>query len=223
MIRVGLLLTLAGSMGLLSLPSGAHAGDPKKAAAAVIAIERGGGFVDPDQSPFAHYWFTMAKDGAWELKPLRGESRRGKLGTDAVRKWVKEIEDGGFHKLKSNPSLGAADEPYMDITLQVEGKKEQKRIRLEEKLAQAIEKKAFELAKVGKQAARRGSSSSLGRGPPNQVVVSRMENCRPGDVSNPCCGTEVEQQVSQRSLASRAALRFRPAEGVAGGCHAIAL
>jgi hypothetical protein len=137
-------------MGLLSLPLGASAGDPKKPAGAILVIERGGGLVDPAKNPFAHYGFTVAKDGAWELKALRGESRKGKLGADAVARWVKEIEDGGFHKLKSNPSLGAADEPYMEITLQVRGKKEKKRIPLQEKLAQAIEKKVFELAKPGK-------------------------------------------------------------------------
>jgi WD40 repeat protein len=53
-------------------------------------------------------------------------------------------------KLKSNPSLGAAAEPFMDITIQANDKKEQKRIPLQEKLAQAIEKKVLELAKPGK-------------------------------------------------------------------------
>jgi hypothetical protein len=150
MIRVGLLLVLVGSIGLLSLPSVAPGGGPKKAVAAVIALQRGGGFVDPAKSPLAYYWFTVAKDGAWELKPLKGETKKGKLGTADVNKWVKEIEDGGFHKLKSNPALGAADEPYMDITIQAEGKKEQRRIPLGAKLAQAIEKKVFELIKPGK-------------------------------------------------------------------------
>jgi hypothetical protein len=62
---------------------------------------------------------------------------------------VKEIKEGGFDKLKSNPSLGAADEPYMDITLQVNDKKECKRIPLQEKLAKAFEKKVVELARPG--------------------------------------------------------------------------
>jgi hypothetical protein len=53
----------------------------------------------------------VAKDGAWELKPLKGKSKKGKVGADDVNKWVKEIKEGGFDKLKSNPSLGAADEP----------------------------------------------------------------------------------------------------------------
>ena len=52
--------------------------------------------------------------------------------------------------MKSNPKLGAADEPYMDITVQTKGKKTQVRIRLEEKLSQAIEKKIVEVAKPGK-------------------------------------------------------------------------
>lgn len=149
MIRVRFLLVLVSAMGVLSLPSVAAAEGPKKAGAAVIAIQRGGGFVDPARSPYAHYWFTVAKDGAWELKPLKGDSRKGKLGTD-VNKWAKEIKDGGFDELKSNPALGAADESCMDITIQVNGKKEQKRIPLQEKLAQAIEKKVLELARPGK-------------------------------------------------------------------------
>ncbi len=149
MRRVGVLLVLASVSGLLSLTGGASADETKKADGAVIVIQRGGGFVDPARSPFAHYTFTVAKDGAWELKPLRGESKKGKLETDAG-KWAKEIKDGGFDRLKSNPALGAADESYMDITIQVNDKKEQKRIRLEEKLAQALDKKIAELAKIGK-------------------------------------------------------------------------
>jgi hypothetical protein len=123
---------------------------PKKPDAAVIAIERGGGFVNPDKNPFAYYWFTVAKDGAWELKPLKGKSLKGKLGAAEVNKWVKGIEAGGFAKLKSNPALGAADEPFLDITLRVNGKVERKRIPLQEKLAQALEKKIAKLARPGK-------------------------------------------------------------------------
>src|SRR5262249_29763741 len=134
MIRVGLFLILFGATSLPSIHGAVAVGEPKKGA--VIAIERGGGFVNPDADPFAHYWFTLRKDGAWELKPLKGVSGKGKFSTDDVAKWLKIINDGGFQKLKSNPALGAADEPYMDITIQVDGKKEKKRIRLEEKLAQ---------------------------------------------------------------------------------------
>jgi hypothetical protein len=150
MIRGRFLLALAGSASLAFAPGAAPADEPKKAEAAVIVIERGGGLVDPDKSPLAHYRFTVAKDGAWELKPLRGETRKGKLKAADVDKWVKEIDSGGLGKLKSNPSLGAADEPYMDITIRGKDKKEQKRIPLEEKLAQAIEKKVFGLIKPGK-------------------------------------------------------------------------
>src|SRR5262245_26052264 len=150
MIRLGLLLVLAGATGVNPLPSAASADDPKKGDdAVVIVIERGGGFVDPAKDPLAHYQFTVAKDGSWEFKPLKG-SKKGKLKADDLKKWVKEIEDGGLAKLKSNPSLGAADESYMDITLHVNGKKERKRIRLEENLAQALDKKVLELAKSGK-------------------------------------------------------------------------
>src|SRR5262245_28344257 len=150
MMRSGLFLVLAGSMGMFSLPGAASAEDAKKADTAVIAIERGGGFVDPDRSPHAHYSFTLARDGSWEFKGLRGAPKKGKLAAGEVAKWTKEIEDRGFDKLKSNPSLGAADEPYMDITLRVAGTKDQKRIRLEEKLAQALDTKVMGLVKPGK-------------------------------------------------------------------------
>jgi hypothetical protein len=151
MTRARLLLVLMGSVGLIYGPGVAPAGGPKKGDdAAVIAIERGGGLVDPAKSPLAYYWFTVAKNGAWQFKPLKGDTRKGKLGADDVARWVKEIEDGGFAKLKSNPALGAADESYMDITVRARDRKEQKRIRLEEKLAQALEKKVLELAKPGK-------------------------------------------------------------------------
>src|SRR5262245_35411720 len=150
MFRVEFVLVLAGVTGLLCRFGAASAEGPKKADAAVIVIERGGGFVDPARSPLAHYWFTVAKDGTWELKPLQGDSKKGKLGADDVSKWVKTIKDGGFDQLKSNPALGAADEPYMDITLRVNDKKERKRIPLDEKLAQGIEKKIVEIAKLRK-------------------------------------------------------------------------
>lgn len=101
MIRVRLLVVLMGAVGLICGPGVAPAGGQQKGdEAAVIAIQRGGGFVDPAKSPLAYYWFTVAKDGAWEFKPLKGDTRKGKLGADDVAKWVKEIEDGGFGKLK---------------------------------------------------------------------------------------------------------------------------
>lgn len=119
-------------------------------AAIVLTLERSGGFVDPDKNPLAIYQFTVAKDGTWELKPARGKTMKGKLGREQLTKWLKEIEDGGFARLKSNPALGAADETYMDITIQDKDKKEQKRIPLQEKLAQAIDKKVLELARSDK-------------------------------------------------------------------------
>jgi hypothetical protein len=151
MIRIGFLGTLVGLMSLNFVTDAASADDPAKVDdTPVITIERRGGFIDLAQNPLANYRFTVAKDGAWELKPGSGKSRKGKLDTDAVIKWVKEIEEKGFAKLKSNPALGAADESYMDITIQAKDKKDQKRIPLEEKLAQAIEKKVVELAKPDK-------------------------------------------------------------------------
>ena len=160
MIRVVFLLVLAGSTGSIALPKAAAAeAAPPADGAFVLTIERSGGFVDPDQDPLALYRFTVAKDGGWELKPARGEARKGKLRADALTRWLKEIEEGGFDKLKSNPSLGAADEPFMEITIRAKGKKEQKRIRLEEKLVQAVEKKVIELAKQGKELSGRGRCS----------------------------------------------------------------
>jgi hypothetical protein len=151
MIRVGLLLVLAGATEYIAITKAASAKAAQQADEAfVITIERSGGFVDPDTNPLALYRFTVAKDGRWELKPAKGEARKGKLRADDLTMWLKEIEDGGFGKLKSNPSLGAADEPFMEITIRAEGKKEQKRIALEEKLAQAVEEKVFSLVGPGK-------------------------------------------------------------------------
>jgi len=151
MIRIGYLVTLV-SLTHLSYVTTAEPVDEraKRDDAPVLTVERSGGFVDPAQNPLANYGFTVARDGAWELKPGRGTSKKGKLDTEAVTKWLKDIEDKGFAKLQSNPALGAADESYMDITIQAKDKKEQKRIPLEEKLAQAIDKKVLELAKPDK-------------------------------------------------------------------------
>jgi hypothetical protein len=152
MIRLGSLLVFVASMGFVSVTDSAYADDVKKKDDAfVFAIERGAGFTDPQQyKPIDHYRFTVAKDGSWEFKPQKRGFKKGKLGADDLNKWVKDIEDGGFDKVKSNPRLGAADEPYMDITVQTKDKKTQVRIRLEEKLSQAIEKKIVEVAKPGK-------------------------------------------------------------------------
>ncbi len=144
MIRMGLLMALVGAMGVAS------ADEAKKDDGSVIALHRGGGFVDPDRMPFAHYWFTVAKDGSWEVKPLKGTSRKGKFTAAEVKNLQKEIEDGGFDKMKSNPALGAADEAYLEIAIVSGGKKVTKRIRLEEKLAEALDKKVSALAKLPK-------------------------------------------------------------------------
>jgi hypothetical protein len=150
MMQVRLVSALLGAAGLLHLTGAAPAADTKKAAGAVIAIQRGGGFVNVDQNPLAHYSFTVAKDGAWEFLPAKGASIKGKLGADEVPKWLKALDDGGFRKLRSEPALGAADEKYMDITVRDDAGKQQKRIRLEEKLAQALDKKILSLARPGK-------------------------------------------------------------------------
>jgi hypothetical protein len=152
MIRLGSLLVLMASMGFVAVTDPAYAADAKKKDDAfVINIERGAGFTNPELTkPIDHYRFTVAKDGSWEFKPQKGESKKGKLGADDLNKWLKVIEDGGLDKVKSNPRLGATDEPYMDITVQTKDKKTQVRIRLEEKLSQAIEKKIVEVAKPDK-------------------------------------------------------------------------
>ena len=151
MIRCGFLLAVAGSMGLYAGTTAATTHQEKQAGdGLVLTLQRSGGFVPPDKFPLAHYQFTVAKDGSWELKPAKGEVKKGKLAADDVTKWLKAIDDGGFDKLKSNPSLGAADEPFMDITVQGKDKKQQKRIPLQEKLAQTLEKKVLELAGPGK-------------------------------------------------------------------------
>lgn len=154
MIRLASLLTLMISMGSVRVTGSAQAGDEKKNDdGLVIAIERGAGLTPPDRTrPIDHYRFSVAKDGSWEFKPTqKGETKKGKLGADDVNKWVKDIEAGGLHKLKSNPRLGAADESYMDITVRTKDKRTQVRILLEEKLAQAIEKKIIAVAKPGKR------------------------------------------------------------------------
>ena len=48
------------------------------------------------------------------------------------------------------PNYSFADEPYMDITVRVNDKKERKRIPLDAKLAQALDRKILELARPGK-------------------------------------------------------------------------
>lgn len=153
MIRLGLLLVLMASMGLVCITGSAGATGGKKGdAGIVIAIERGAGLAPPELTkPIDRYRFTVAKDGGWEFIPAQKSGiKKGKLGADEVKTWVKDIEDGGLYKVKSNPALGAADESYMDITVQANDKKTQVRIPLGNKLSQAIEKKIVEMAKPGK-------------------------------------------------------------------------
>jgi hypothetical protein len=112
----------------------------------VIAIQRSNGFDVAPCKPTSHYRFTVARDGSWEFMPLKGESKKGKLNAADLNKWVKEIENGGLYKVKSDPLLGAKDAPFMDITVQVKGMTTRVVIELEDRLSQAIEKKIVELA-----------------------------------------------------------------------------
>jgi hypothetical protein len=143
MLPVALLLVV--SLGLTT------ADEAKKPASGfVIALQRsGGGFFDP-RNPLAQYGFKASKDGSWEFKGADGKVKKGKVKPDVLDKWAKEIKDGGFDKLKHDPALGAADQPFMDITILVKGKTERKRIPLGEKLARAIEKKVVEVVKPDK-------------------------------------------------------------------------
>lgn len=141
MVRFAVLVAV-GTVGV------ALAQEPKADPTAVVVLERSGGnFADPKATPPSHYGFTLGKDGAWELKYGQNQMKKGKLEADAVAAWVKAVQDGGFAKLKSNPALGAADEPFLDVTLRVGDKAERKKIRLEEKLAQALDKKVVEVVK----------------------------------------------------------------------------
>ncbi len=152
MIRLGSLLVLIASIGFVSVTDAAYADDVKKNDDGIVmAIDRSAGNKDPDfTEPIDYYRFTVVKDGSWQFKPLKGESRKGKLGAEDLNKWLEAIEDGGLHTVKSNPSLGALDESYMDVTVQTKYEKTRVRILLLEKLSQAIEKKIVEVAKPGK-------------------------------------------------------------------------
>jgi len=146
MIRLGSLLVLMASIGFVSVTDAAYTDD----LGIVIAIDRSAGFRNPELTkPMDYYRFTVVKDGIWELEPLKGESRKGKLSAEDLDEWLEAIEDGGLDEVESDPMLGAADEPYMDITVRINGKKTQVRIRLSEELSQMIEKKIVELARTG--------------------------------------------------------------------------
>ncbi|HUP62636.1 MAG TPA: hypothetical protein VNA69_19700 [Thermoanaerobaculia bacterium] len=146
MIRLGSLLVLMASIGFVSVTDAVYADD----VGIVIAIHRSAGFRDPELTkPMDYYQFTVVKDGNWELKPLKGESRKGKLDAEDLDEWLEAIEDG-LDEVESDPMLGALDEPYMDITVRINARKTQVRIRLSEELSQTIETKIVELAKPGK-------------------------------------------------------------------------
>jgi hypothetical protein len=135
----------------LSLAAPAQAEDKAKADDAfVIAIDRSAGSDVAPDGPISHYRFTVAKDGSWEFKPREGKSKKGKLSADDLNQWVKTIEDGGLHKVKSDPLLPAKDADFMIITVQAKDKKTRVTIPLGQKLSQAIEKKIVEIAKPGK-------------------------------------------------------------------------
>jgi hypothetical protein len=151
MNRLGALLLLVGSMGFLPVTESAR---PHYVTnnddAFVIAVERSAGFTNPARAKaIDHYSFTVANDGNWEFKPQKGEAKKGTLRADDFNKWIKDIEDGGLYRVKSNPELGALDEPYMDIAVRTKEKKTQVRIRLAEELSQAVEKKIVEVVEPG--------------------------------------------------------------------------
>jgi hypothetical protein len=115
----------------------------------VIAVVRSDGGEVAPTGPTTHYRFTVAKDGSWEFVPQKGTPKKGKLSADDLSKWVKEIEDGGLYKVKSDPYRPATDASFMGIAVRSKGKKTRVVIALEEKLSQGIEKKIVELAKPG--------------------------------------------------------------------------
>jgi hypothetical protein len=164
MIRLGSLLLFMASIGFVSVTEALYADDVmKNDLRIVIAIDRSAGFKNPEvTTPMDHYRFTVLKDGSWEFKPLKGESRNGELGAEDLDQWVKDIEDGGLYRVESNPELGALDESYMDITVQTWEKKTQVRIRLSEELSQAIEKHIERFTLRSSIANLPESSSSLG-------------------------------------------------------------
>jgi hypothetical protein len=142
MIRDGLLFWL-GSIVLVPAANSGYADDAKKAGGAfVIAIR-----VQPGRAP--GYGFTVARDGSWEFRPVNGTAKQGQLTADDLNQWLRAVEKGGFDKLISNPKLGRACEPYMDIAIRAKNRTVKKRAPLLEKLAQAIHKKILDLSSPG--------------------------------------------------------------------------
>lgn len=144
MIRLGSLLVFLASIGF-SVTAAPYADDGQNGI--VIAIDRSAGFTNPERArPMDHYRFTVAQDGSWDFKPLKGEPRKGELGAEGLSQWLEAIEDG-LDTVVSNPMLGALDEPYLEIAVQTRDKKTRVRISVSEKLSQAIEKRIVELAR----------------------------------------------------------------------------
>jgi hypothetical protein len=144
MIHLASLLIVMASMGS-PVEETLYADDVKNDAGIVIAIYRSAGNKNPERiTPIDYYQFTVIMDGKWEFKPLKGESRKGRLDAEDLDKWLKAIE-ADLDEVESNPMLGALDESYMDITLQTRRVNTRVRIRLSEKLSQAIENEIVEL------------------------------------------------------------------------------
>ena len=154
MIRPGSLLVLMASVGFLPVTDAAYADRVRDSDYAfVIAIDRSAGLTSPKQTrPMDHYRFTVARNGFWELEPhFKGDAKKGRLDAEELDEWIEDIERGGLDTVESNPDLGAADEPYMDITVNTHETKVRVRIRLAEKLSQAIEDKIVEVVRAGEE------------------------------------------------------------------------
>lgn len=146
MIRLGSLLVLMASIGFVSVTEALYAGDVKRDET-VLAIYRSAGMKHPDRmKPMDSYEFTIAADGDWQFKPRKGHPGAGTLDAEDFDQWLEAIEDG-LETVASDPTLGALDESFLDITLLTRDEKIQVRIFVLEELAQAIEKKIVELAK----------------------------------------------------------------------------
>ncbi len=117
---------------------------PKDADAAVIEIQRD--VIGDRNSKGDSFSFTVAADGAWEYRPAgKGEAKKGKLCSHDLAKWVKDIEDNGFYKHKSDFFEGG--QPNVTVTLRNKDKMVTKGFRPEAKLAQTITRKADELVR----------------------------------------------------------------------------
>lgn len=146
MIRFGSLLVFVASMGLVAVTDAAYADDVRDGRI-VLAIYRSAGYTIPERmKPMDQYQFTVVKDGSWEFRPQKGQSKTGKLGAEELDEWLEAIEDG-LDEVHSSPTLGALDDPFMDIAVQTRDGKAQVRISVVEELAQAIQRKIVEVAK----------------------------------------------------------------------------